>query len=87
MLTEPVKICVLLVELPKVLEPEEYTTEELIVVTANVCAVKVPVTIKLVAKEEVAAYVAVSANVVLTTTEEEYPPLEATATPLVGLEK
>ena len=42
MLTEPVNVCVSDVSSPNLLDPEEQITDELIVVTTNVCAVKVP---------------------------------------------
>jgi len=38
----PVIVCVFAVLLPKILDPELKTTEELIVVTTKVCAVIVP---------------------------------------------
>jgi hypothetical protein len=34
--TEPVKVCVLVRAFPKILDPEEYTMEELIVLTTKV---------------------------------------------------
>ena len=44
MLTDPVKVCVLVRLFPNTLEPELYTTEELTVCTTRVCAVIVPFT-------------------------------------------
>ena len=44
--TEPVKVCVLVRLFPKMLEPEEYTIEELTVETTKVWAVIVDVTVK-----------------------------------------
>jgi hypothetical protein len=41
-LNDPVNCCTFVNEFPKILEPELYTTEELIVLTTKVCAVKVP---------------------------------------------
>jgi hypothetical protein len=44
--TEPVKVCVLVRAFPKILEPLEYTTDELTVLTTSVCAVNVDDTVK-----------------------------------------
>ena len=46
MLTDPVKICWLVKLLPKILLPELYSTEELIVLTTKVCATRLEVTVK-----------------------------------------
>ena len=59
--TEPVNTWVLDNELPNTLDPELYSVDAVTVCTTNVCAVKIPATLKLFAKDDVWAYDALTA--------------------------